>query len=120
MKIRARISQFIILPCFQGQGAGQLLYSRICKHLRAEEQVGEITVEDGNEEFSRLRMKVDVALLKSIIPTYSESDIVSLPDKQIIEFVRIPFKWPLKHFVKVFNKATNRKRPLPSDHIPVQ
>lgn len=116
-KLRTRISQFLILPPFQRKGVGRLLYQRICKILREDENIGEITVEDGNEAFMALRTSVDSALLKSVIFVNEAKVIepmIALPERDLLESLRKPLKWPMKHFIRVFNKVMGRsaKRPL--------
>ena len=40
---RVRISQFLILPPFQGQGHGSVLYTKLCQDLSFRKDVVEIT-----------------------------------------------------------------------------
>jgi histone acetyltransferase 1 len=63
---RTRISQFIILPPFQGTGSGSRLYNTIFAHYLASPQTIEITVEDPNEAFDDLRDLNDLTLLRTI------------------------------------------------------
>lgn len=63
---RSRISQFIILPAFQGNGHGARLYQTIFKHYLDTSQTVEITVEDPNEAFDDLRDLNDLTLLRTI------------------------------------------------------
>ncbi|KAI9597278.1 histone acetyltransferase type B catalytic subunit [Syncephalis fuscata] len=62
-KERARISQFIILPPYQGEGHGSKLYNFLFDHLKADERVVDINVEDPSEDFSDLRDKNDLRRL---------------------------------------------------------
>jgi histone acetyltransferase 1 len=61
---RTRISQFIILPPFQGKGNGRGLYSAIYKEYLKHPQTVEITVESPNEAFDVLRDVADLNYLR--------------------------------------------------------
>jgi histone acetyltransferase 1 len=61
---RTRISQFVILPPFQGGGNGSAFYETIYQHYLADVSTFEITVEDPNEEFDDLRDLNDLARLR--------------------------------------------------------
>ncbi len=63
---RSRISQFIILPPFQGKGNAGRLYSTIYEHYLGEPQTLEITVEDPNEAFDDLRDLADLKHLSAL------------------------------------------------------
>jgi len=63
---RTRISQFIILPPYQGKGNAGRLYSSIFDHYYRDPQTMEITVEDPNEAFDDLRDMSDLAFLRKI------------------------------------------------------
>ena len=69
---RSRISQFIILPPFQGKGNAGRLYSTIFDAYLAEPQTTEITVEDPNEAFDDLRDIADLKFL-SRLPAFAKS-----------------------------------------------
>ena len=62
---RERISQFIVLPPFQGQSHGSQLYNAMVSYFRADPLVFEITVEEPNESFDVLRDMNDMAYLVS-------------------------------------------------------
>ncbi|RDW65386.1 hypothetical protein BP5796_10078 [Coleophoma crateriformis] len=62
---RSRISQFLILPPFQGGGHGARFYNTIFDFYLAEPQTLEITVEDPNEAFDDLRDLNDLARLRT-------------------------------------------------------
>lgn len=72
-KIRPRISQFLILPPFQRKGIGAKLLKTIYEHFQSQETVCDITVEDGSEDFQRLRNTVDARMLKDEPMFSSES-----------------------------------------------
>ncbi|CAK7272001.1 histone acetyltransferase 1 [Sporothrix epigloea] len=63
---RTRISQFIILPPFQGKGNAGRLYSTIFEEYLNEPQTIEITVEDPNEAFDDLRDIADLKYLTAL------------------------------------------------------
>ncbi|KAM9919427.1 hypothetical protein OXX59_007944 [Metschnikowia pulcherrima] len=60
---RKKLSQFIILPVFQGQLLGADFYDRLYIAWAAEKNVLEIVVEDPNESFDDLRDRVDFSRL---------------------------------------------------------
>ncbi|KAI1174151.1 histone acetyltransferase type B catalytic subunit [Nemania sp. FL0916] len=81
---RARISQFLILPPFQGKGIGAMLYNTIFDFCTADESVKEITVEDPNEAFDLLRDICDLKYLKKNVPEFAGLKInnnFSIPEK---------------------------------------
>lgn len=63
---RPRISQALVLPPFQNIGIGTKLIETIYKHFQKDEKVTDITVEDGSEEFQRIRCTIDVKLCKEL------------------------------------------------------
>ncbi|KAK3997352.1 acyl-CoA N-acyltransferase [Cladorrhinum sp. PSN332] len=63
---RTRISQFIILPPFQGKGLGPKLYKLIFEEYIKHPQTVEITVEDPNEAFDDMRDLADLAYLRKL------------------------------------------------------
>lgn len=68
---RTRLSQFLILPPFQGKGSGARLYNTIFKYYRANPQTHEFTIENPNEAFDDLRDTCDLAFLRTM-PKFSE------------------------------------------------
>ncbi|KAH9903686.1 histone acetyl transferase HAT1-like protein [Xylariomycetidae sp. FL2044] len=81
---RARISQFIILPPYQGKGIGALLYNTIFELRSEPEAVKEVTVEDPNEDFDLLRDLCDMKYLRSTVPEFADLKVntnVSVPQK---------------------------------------
>lgn len=63
---RTRLSQFVILPPFQGKGVGGHLYKSIFDHYFQHSQTRDFTVEDPNEAFDDLRDRCDLAFLRTI------------------------------------------------------
>ncbi|KAI8954579.1 histone acetyltransferase type B catalytic subunit [Xylaria longipes] len=81
---RARISQFIILPPYQGKGVGALLYDTVFDLYVADKATKEITVEDPNEDFDFLRDICDLKYLRKNVPDFAALKVnsnVSIPDK---------------------------------------
>ncbi|KFY87767.1 hypothetical protein V500_06785 [Pseudogymnoascus sp. VKM F-4518 (FW-2643)] len=66
LPIRSRISQFIVLPPFQGGGHGGRFYSAVFAHYQSDPQTVEITVEDPNEAFDDLRDLNDLIYLRTL------------------------------------------------------
>lgn len=64
---RSRISQFLILPPFQGSGNGSRFYEAIFNYYLNHPQTVEITVEDPNEAFDDLRDVNDLERLRNIL-----------------------------------------------------
>ncbi|KAL2754624.1 hypothetical protein ACRALDRAFT_2028991 [Sodiomyces alcalophilus JCM 7366] len=78
---RSRLSQFIILPPFQGRGIGARLYNSIFQHYLRSPQTVELTVEDPNEAFDDMRDMADLTYLRTV-PEFSQVQInssVTLP-----------------------------------------
>lgn len=63
---RTRLSQFIILPPFQGSGHGARLYKSIFDHYHKHEQTHEFTIENPNEAFDELRDACDLKFLRTV------------------------------------------------------
>ncbi|KAI0013920.1 histone acetyl transferase HAT1-like protein [Xylariaceae sp. FL0662B] len=81
---RARISQFAILPPFQGKGIGALLYSTIFETAMNKNSTKEVTVEDPNEDFDLLRDLCDLRYLRKNVPEFAGLKVnsnVPVPEK---------------------------------------
>ncbi|KAL7789924.1 acyl-CoA N-acyltransferase [Trichoderma ceciliae] len=68
---RTRLSQFVILPPFQGKGVGARLYKTVFKYYHDHPQTHEFTVENPNEAFDDLRDNCDLAFLRTM-PEFRE------------------------------------------------
>ncbi|KAK0276476.1 histone acetyltransferase 1 [Friedmanniomyces endolithicus] len=68
---RERLSQFLILPPFQGEGHGQHLYNTMYAHLTSPTNIREFTVEDPNEAFDDLRDLCDLLYLRANVPEFA-------------------------------------------------
>ncbi|OAA65738.1 histone acetyltransferase type b catalytic [Niveomyces insectorum RCEF 264] len=69
---RSRISQFLLLPPFQGKGHAGRLYRTIYDTFLHEPQTREVTVEDPNEAFDDVRDLADLAFL-SAMPGFAQT-----------------------------------------------
>lgn len=78
---RERISQFMILPPYQGQSLGATLYNTIFAHLVKKPFIYEITVEDPNEEFDHMRDYSDIVYLRTL-PSFASLAIPSTIAKE--------------------------------------
>ncbi|KAI0127537.1 acyl-CoA N-acyltransferase [Xylariales sp. AK1849] len=82
---RARISQFVILPPFQGKGAGAMLYNTIFEQQLNNATTKEVTVEDPNEAFDLLRDLCDLKYLRKNVPEFANlainPDLPPVPEK---------------------------------------
>ncbi|KAI1423258.1 histone acetyltransferase type B catalytic subunit [Xylaria sp. FL1777] len=81
---RARISQFVILPPYQGKGVGALLYDTIFDLYMADTSTKEITVEDPNEDFDLLRDICDLKYLRKNVAEFAALTInknMLIPEK---------------------------------------
>lgn len=83
---KARISQFLILPPYQGKGHGSELYNCIYNSWKNDTSVTELTVEDPNESFDDLRDLNDLNML------YKSGFFTSLADNIGNEIIQ-SFKW---------------------------
>ncbi|KAF8466625.1 acyl-CoA N-acyltransferase [Kalaharituber pfeilii] len=78
---RARISQFLVFPPYQGLGHGSLFYDNLMSHLLSHPLVSEITVEEPSDAFEDLRHLRDLARLQNsgIFSTLSLPNLKSWP-----------------------------------------
>ena len=110
---RSRISQFVIIPPFQGKGSGARLYNTIFKHYLDAKQTAEITVEDPNEKFDDLRDTSDLAFLRKI-PEFNDLKINTsiavekkgpaprdIVDHEALEKLRLKYKIAPRQFARV-------------------
>lgn len=63
---RKKISQFVILPPYQGMNHGEKLYNTMVDEWLSDDSVKEIVVEDPNESFDDLRDRNDLQRLLSL------------------------------------------------------
>lgn len=62
-EVRKKISQFIILPMYQGLKLGGCFYNKLFEHWMTDPKVIEVVVEDPNEGFDDLRDRCDLTRL---------------------------------------------------------
>jgi histone acetyltransferase 1 len=88
---RERLSQFLMLPPWHGEGHGQELYDTMFQHLTATETVREFTVEDPNERFDDLRDFCDLLYLRANIPEFASLRLqTDIPPEKIDAKSNIP------------------------------
>lgn len=87
---RERISQFLVLPPYQGQSLGSRLYDTIFQHLLAMPFIYEIPVEDPSEAFDSLRDYCDIAFLRTLPAFQSLSLASTLPAEALRKDSPIP------------------------------
>lgn len=87
---RERISQFLVLPPYLGEGHGQLLYETIARGWLADASVCEITVEDPNEAFDRLRDLADLKRLRGSVDFASLELADTVPDDALRPKAPVP------------------------------
>jgi histone acetyltransferase 1 len=73
---RERISQFLILPPYQGQSLGTKLYETIFQHYHKMPNIYEIPVEDPSEAFDAMRDFSDIKYLRSV-PAFRDLQLAS-------------------------------------------
>ncbi|XXG96737.1 hypothetical protein Hte_003028 [Hypoxylon texense] len=81
---RMRISQFLILPPFQGKGIGASLYNTIFGIGMKDRTAMEVAIEDPNEDFDLLRDLCDLKYLRKNVPEFVDLKIntdVAIPQK---------------------------------------
>lgn len=87
---RERISQFLILPPYQGQSLGATLYNTIFSDLIAKPFIYEIPVEDPSEEFDVMRDFSDLAYLRSMPEFNSLALPATLPQATLRKSAPVP------------------------------
>ncbi|KAH7162445.1 acyl-CoA N-acyltransferase [Dactylonectria estremocensis] len=120
---RTRLSQFIILPPFQGKGVGARLYKTIFDHYHKYPQTHEFTVEDPNEAFDDLRDVCDLEFLRAM-PEFEALRVdtnVTIPKKGAIprlilggenlERIRLQAKIAPRQFYRVLEMHLMSKLP---------
>ncbi|KAL5405390.1 hypothetical protein PMIN03_008507 [Paraphaeosphaeria minitans] len=87
---RERISQFLILPPYQGQHLGATLYQTIFAHLVKRPSIYELTVEDPDEAFDAMRDYGDMVYLHTL-PTFQSLTIpATIPREKLAKSAPIP------------------------------
>ncbi|KAF2180730.1 histone acetyltransferase type B [Zopfia rhizophila CBS 207.26] len=114
---RERISQFVILPPYQGQSHGGKLYGTIFEMFMKMPNIYEITVEDPNEAFDDMRDYCDIIYLRSR-PAFQALSLPStLPPESLRKDANIPRELilgsdadldALRHETKIVPRQFNR------------
>lgn len=87
---RERISQFLILPPFQGQSLGSRLYDAIFEDLVKKSFIFEIPVEDPSEAFDAMRDYSDIAYLRKLPSFQALSVAATLPPDSLRKDSPVP------------------------------
>lgn len=87
---RERISQFLILPPYQGQSLGAHLYDVIFEDLVKKPFIFEIPVEDPSEAFDAMRDYSDIVYLRKLPAFQSLSVASNLPPESLRKDSPIP------------------------------
>lgn len=87
---RERISQFLILPPYQGQSLGSRLYDTIFKDLVSKPFIYEIPLEDPSEDFDAMRDYSDITYLRTLPAFQSLSLASNLPPESLRKDSPIP------------------------------
>jgi histone acetyltransferase 1 len=87
---RERISQFLVLPPYQGQSLGSHLYKIIFEDLVKKPFIYEIPVEDPSEAFDAMRDYSDMVYLRKLSAFQSLSVASSLPPESLRKDSPIP------------------------------
>ncbi|OAL48422.1 histone acetyltransferase type B [Pyrenochaeta sp. DS3sAY3a] len=87
---RERISQFLILPPYQGQSLGSRLYDTIFQDLVSKPFIYEIPVEDPSEDFDAMRDFGDITYLRKLPAFQSLSIVSTLPPELLRKDSPIP------------------------------
>lgn len=99
-EVRIKISQFVILPMFQGQGLGQLFYTHLFNKWLKDDSIIEVVIEDPNESFDDLRDRADLKRLNQD-PEFDFNDVVPSVDKSWIEKTRKRLKLEKRQFSRL-------------------
>ncbi|KAH7065937.1 acyl-CoA N-acyltransferase [Paraphoma chrysanthemicola] len=87
---RERISQFLILPPYQGQSLGSRLYDIIFEDLVKKPFIFEVPVEDPSEAFDAMRDYSDIVYLRAL-PSFQSLSVASiLPPESLRKDSPIP------------------------------
>ena len=113
LSCRSRISQFVILPPFQGRGNGSRFYTAIFDFYSKQPQTIEITVEDPNVDFDDLRDINDIAYLRTVPefaslrintkanPRSKNASSQPIMDSEVLEQLRLKVKIAPRQFSRV-------------------
>ncbi|CAK9438395.1 uncharacterized protein LODBEIA_P26190 [Lodderomyces beijingensis] len=98
-EVRIKISQFIILPMYQGQGLGQSFYSHLYDYWLTQDHIKEIVVEDPNEGFDDMRDRAD---LKKVAAQADDEKMVARDiDQEWVDKTRKELKLEKRQFSRL-------------------
>ncbi|EEB05654.2 histone acetyltransferase Hat1 [Schizosaccharomyces japonicus yFS275] len=95
--LRARISQFIILPPFQHQGHGSKLYKTIVGDFMGDKNIVDFAVEDSSESFDALRDRCDFTRIAES-GLFDREEFRAPLSTQWISLHRLPYKLNKRQF----------------------
>lgn len=87
---RERISQYMVLPPYQGQSLGATLYQTIFAELVKKPYIHEIAVEDPSEAFDAMRDFSDIEYLTKLPSFQSLTIPATIPREKLAKGVPIP------------------------------
>ena len=124
-EVRMKISQFIILPMYQGKGLGQAFYTHLYSYWLTKSDVVEIVVEDPNEAFDDMRDRADLKKLAETDLGFDLSKVVAnnidkvwvdetrkklkLEKRQFSRLLEMVLLYKLKHHLGNISKPDVRK-----------
>ncbi|KAJ1767952.1 histone acetyltransferase 1 [Coemansia sp. RSA 1813] len=94
---RPRISQFLVLPPFQGQGHGSQLYRFIYSVVRSTPEYVDLTVEDPSESFDDMRDRNDMRFL---LDNNAFDGLTAPVDAQTISQLQTKYKLSRRQMVR--------------------
>ncbi|KAK9317920.1 acyl-CoA N-acyltransferase [Lipomyces starkeyi] len=106
---RRRISQFVILPPFQGQKLGAKLYNTLMDEFYQDSLVKEVTVEDPNVAFDDMRDRCDMERLDKI-GIWNDDGFTNAPvSKEWVRFAEAKTKIIPRQFQRLMEMALLRR-----------
>lgn len=95
---RLKISQFVILPPYQGKGIGGAFYTNLFRSWLHNPKIVEIVVEDPNESFDDLRDRCD---LEQLATTMNLSQLTPHTESQVLDSGRKALKLEKRQFARL-------------------
>ncbi|KAK9455397.1 acyl-CoA N-acyltransferase [Dipodascopsis uninucleata] len=106
---RKRISQFVILPPYQGKRHGGKLYNILMDEFYGDPMIKEVTVEDPNNSFDDMRDRCDIERLDRL-GIWQDKGFGEAPvSKQWIQFAQQKTKLMDRQFLRCMEMALLRK-----------
>ncbi|KAJ9127882.1 hypothetical protein QFC24_000167 [Naganishia onofrii] len=95
------LTQFVILPPYQGTGHGSQLYNALWDHISTRSEVSELTIEDPSEHFEDLRDRNDLMRLRKLVAKSKEILAGAPVDKVWMEKTRKELKYAKRQFLRM-------------------